>query len=406
MTEAKAVGNYREEQAVIKTQGCVMVVDDQPVNLKLMKDMLTQQGYSVRCFPRGRMALAAAGQQAPDLILLDINMPEMNGYEVCERLKADPKLEGIPVIFLSALDSTEDKVKGFRAGGVDYVSKPFQFEEVQARVETHLKLRRAQQSEHDLLEKTLNGAVGVLWELVQVTSPALAIRSRTIRDIVLWVVTEMRLDDPWQYELAATLCLIGCITLPEEVFERCYGGGGFSSDEERMFRTHPDTAACLLLNIPRLEGVAGMIRHQQALELDPSVSEPVRTGARMLHLALEVDRRLQRGDPIRSVLEHLRGSPARFDRRMLDALANYTPAPAEFELRSLPLRELQAGMVLEIDILSNNGAVLILKKGTALTEVWIERIRNFAQSWGIARVIPVRIGSLTGGNPPRSEEFQ
>ncbi len=126
----------------------------------------------------------------------------------------------------------------------------------------------------------------------------------------------------------------------------------------------------------------------------------------MLHLALEVDRRLQRGDPIRSVLEHLRGSPARFDRRMLDALANYTPAPAEFELRSLPLRELQAGMVLEIDILSNNGAVLILKKGTALTEVWIERIRNFAQSWGIARVIPVRIGSLTGGNPPRSEEFQ
>jgi CheY-like chemotaxis protein len=107
MTEAKAVGNYREEQAVIKTQGCVMVVDDQPVNLKLMKDMLTQQGYSVRCFPRGRMALAAAGQQAPDLILLDINMPEMNGYEVCERLKADQKLAFIPVIFLSALNETD-----------------------------------------------------------------------------------------------------------------------------------------------------------------------------------------------------------------------------------------------------------------------------------------------------------
>jgi two-component system sensor histidine kinase/response regulator len=123
----------------------IMIVDDNPANLKLLEDMLAQQGHEVRSFPRGRLALSAAMNSRPDLILLDINMPEMNGYEVCELLKATAELAEIPVIFLSALNETQDKVKAFRAGAVDYISKPFQFEEVHARVETHLKLHDLQQ---------------------------------------------------------------------------------------------------------------------------------------------------------------------------------------------------------------------------------------------------------------------
>jgi putative two-component system response regulator len=138
----------------------VMVVDDNPANLKLMEDILRGRGYDVSSFPRGRMALNAASEAPPDLILLDINMPEMNGYEVCEQLKASEKLSGIPVIFLSALNALEDKVRGFRAGGVDFVSKPFQIEEVQARVETHVKLRR--------LQKAVESDNGRLQELVRV----------------------------------------------------------------------------------------------------------------------------------------------------------------------------------------------------------------------------------------------
>lgn len=124
----------------------IMVVDDQPVNLKLLEDMMKDQGYGIRSFPRGRLALASAAQCPPDLILLDINMPEMNGFEVCQRLKADPRLAQIPIIFLSALNEIEDKIKALRSGGVDYVTKPFQFAEVQARVETHLQLHRLRQA--------------------------------------------------------------------------------------------------------------------------------------------------------------------------------------------------------------------------------------------------------------------
>ena len=127
-------------------QGNIMVVDDQPANLKLLEDLLRSQGYRVRSFPRGRLALTAAKQNAPDLILLDINMPEMNGYEVCERLKADANLKEVPVIFLSALDETSDKLKAFQSGAVDYITKPFQFDEVRARVETHSQLHQLQRS--------------------------------------------------------------------------------------------------------------------------------------------------------------------------------------------------------------------------------------------------------------------
>jgi len=122
----------------------IMVVDDTPANLKLLQEMLKTTGYRVLAFPNGKLALSAAERIPPDLILLDISMPEMDGFEVCKQLKADPALKDIPVIFISALDETVGKVKAFSAGGVDYVTKPFQFEEVHARVEVHLRLRKLQ----------------------------------------------------------------------------------------------------------------------------------------------------------------------------------------------------------------------------------------------------------------------
>jgi CheY-like chemotaxis protein len=369
-------------------------VDDNPANLKLLEEMLRQRGHEVRSFPLGRLALEGAAQEPPDLFLLDINMPEMNGYEVCEQLKQSELLADIPVIFLSALDAIEDKVKGFRSGGVDYISKPFRFEEVQARVETHLDLRRAQQAEHDLLEKTLNGAVRTLWELVQITSPVLALRSGAIRDIVQRIGKRMGIRDAWQYELAATLSLVGCIALPDEVFERAYCGQEISPDEQQMFQAHPQTAARLLSNIPRLEMVAEMIRGQRDPETESYTKDESRQGARMLHLALELDRRIYKGAASNCALAELRQSH-RFEDRMLDTLDGYSPAPLEFESRMLPIRELRAGMVLEKDFWGN-GNLLVLKKGTVLTETWIERLENFAKARGSQELIGVRVPGRAG----------
>jgi CheY-like chemotaxis protein len=317
-------------------------------------------------------------------------MPEMNGYEVCQQLKSSARLSGIPVIFLSALSAIEDKVEGFRCGGIDYISKPFQFEEVQARVDTHVKLRRAREAEHDLLERTLGGAVETLWELVQLTAPGLASRSRAIRDIVAWMIKQMGITDPWQYELAATLCLVGCLTLPDHVFEMAYGGKNLTPDEERMFCAHPETAARVLSRIPRLEVVAEIIRSQQRPE-ESSVMGQSRQGAQMLHLALELDRRIYRGVTLSAAFSELKLS-RRFDSRMLDALERYSPTQPEFEVRRVQIRDLRAGMVLEQDVLSKD--LLILKEGTILSETWIERLENFTKARGAQELIDVRIPRL------------
>lgn len=125
-------------------QATIMVVDDTPANLRLLNQMLVKQGFRVKMFPAGRLALRAAARTPPDLFLLDIMMPEMDGYEVCRRLKADPALREIPVLFISALADPADKINAFSAGGVDYVTKPFQEEEVFARIATHLRLHRQQ----------------------------------------------------------------------------------------------------------------------------------------------------------------------------------------------------------------------------------------------------------------------
>lgn len=121
----------------------ILVVDDTPENLRLLNTILSENGYDVRPVTNGRQALQVAARSTPDLVLLDITMPEMDGYEICRELKANERLRDVPVIFITALTDTADKLKAFSAGGVDYVSKPFQIDEVLARVRVHVELRRA-----------------------------------------------------------------------------------------------------------------------------------------------------------------------------------------------------------------------------------------------------------------------
>jgi PAS domain S-box-containing protein len=129
-----------------QSKGNILIVDDNQENLKTLASILKQHGFQVRPAISGSVALKAAFKNPPDLILLDIIMPDMVGYDVCEQLKANDQTRDIPVIFISVLGETSDKVKAFKAGGVDYITKPFQEEEILARMETHLRLRQLELS--------------------------------------------------------------------------------------------------------------------------------------------------------------------------------------------------------------------------------------------------------------------
>jgi diguanylate cyclase (GGDEF)-like protein/PAS domain S-box-containing protein len=138
------------------TKGEVLIVEDTPASLKLLSDLLTEAGYYVRQAPNGELALWTAQSRPPELILLDIRMPGIDGFEVCRRLKASPELSQVPVIFLSAQHDTDDKVRGFALGAVDFIAKPFQTEEILARTDAHVRLGRAQKAlaaERALLEE-------------------------------------------------------------------------------------------------------------------------------------------------------------------------------------------------------------------------------------------------------------
>jgi two-component system, sensor histidine kinase and response regulator len=138
-------GNGMNDAQIDASKGDILIVDDTPDNLRLLSAMLTNQGFEVRKALSGQRAIYSAQADPPNLILLDIKMPEMDGYEVCRRLKADSYTREVPIIFISALDDAIDKVQAFAAGGIDYVTKPFQEAEVLARIENQLRIQRLQQ---------------------------------------------------------------------------------------------------------------------------------------------------------------------------------------------------------------------------------------------------------------------
>lgn len=143
-------------------KGLILIVDDTPHNLQILSTALTKQGYQVRGAANGSMALIGARNIMPDLILLDIKMPEMDGYTVCEKLKAEAETQEIPVIFISALDDALDKVKAFDVGGVDYITKPFQLAEILARVDNQLtigRLQKAQRLQNEQLQKEIRNRI-------------------------------------------------------------------------------------------------------------------------------------------------------------------------------------------------------------------------------------------------------
>lgn len=135
----------------------IVLIDDNPQNLHLLCTILKNQGFRVRSFTSGKQALHAIQSERPDLFLLDVRMPEMDGYEVCRRLKADDEFKKIPVVFLSATHNLEDKIRALKAGGVDYITKPFQEAEVLARIESQLTIVRQRRQLESILNSSQDG---------------------------------------------------------------------------------------------------------------------------------------------------------------------------------------------------------------------------------------------------------
>ena len=202
-----------DEVRIPETKAIILLVDDQPQNLALLSDMLENEGYEVRQAINGALALKVAVNKPPDIILLDVNMPGMDGYEVCRQLKANPITQSIPVIFVSALHETWDKVKAFSVGGSDYMTKPLKVMEVIARIENQLKIQRSQRQLH-CLGKQLEYTQRILADL-GLLDPTMGIVNRNHFDTLLQRYWQEAIQT--RQSLSLILCQIQPAPNPESV---------------------------------------------------------------------------------------------------------------------------------------------------------------------------------------------
>lgn len=219
----------------------VFVVDDVRANLMLMAAILKERHHRVSTFDSGSQALDAAALAPPDMFLLDINMPGMDGYEICRRLKADPATAAIPVIFISSMSEALDKVKAFQCGAVDYVEKPFQVEEVLARVDTHLDLRRLQLA-LEIQNSRLDHIVQIRTQQLEDANARLSILDRAKTAFLRMISHELRTPLQGLFGVA-DLLFAACPTDPENQELKAY----FIHSRNRLARIVDD--ALLLSSI-------------------------------------------------------------------------------------------------------------------------------------------------------------
>ncbi|MEW6646730.1 MAG: HD domain-containing phosphohydrolase [Pseudomonadota bacterium] len=260
----------------------ILAVDDTPASLRLLTDLLNGAGYTVRSAISGPLALYAAKLEPPQLVLLDINMPDMDGFEVCRLMKEEPTLRNVPVIFVSALSETQEILKGFGAGAVDYVTKPFQREELLARVRTHIELYQLRNHLEDMvdertrslresetrLKNNLLETVAAIAAIVELRDPYTAGHQRRVEHIASAIAHELELPDHLieGLRVAAVVHDLGKIYIPSEILSK---PGHLTGPEYRLIMNHPAAGNDILKGIDFPWPVAEAV-HQHHERIDGS----------------------------------------------------------------------------------------------------------------------------------------
>lgn len=321
----------------------ILVVDDVAANVRLLSRILEDNGYQVRAAINGEMALQSIAAQAPDLVLLDIKMPGLNGFEVCKRLQDAPLTRGIPIIFISAMGEVEDKVNAFQVGGVDYITKPFANEEVLSRVHTHLELHDYQTD----LECRVSRAVAEIKELnaeLEATQgEVIAMMGATIEERsheagqhvvrvaefshLLAVLYGVDREETELIRKAAPMHDIGKVAIPDSILNK---PGRLDDDEMAIMKTHAQKGYDILKSSRHsVLKMAAVIAHQHHEKWDGSgyprglKGEQIHIAGRVTAIAdvfdaLSHDRVYKKAWPLPEILDYFRAEVGKsFDPRLM-----------------------------------------------------------------------------------------
>ncbi len=260
--------------------GKILAVDDTPASLRLLTEILSEEGYEVRSAINGEIALRSAFANPPELVLLDIRMPDMDGFEVCRRLKAVPETGDVPVIFVSAISDTDEKVQGFELGAVDFVTKPYQREELLARVRTHLEVTRLRNHLVELVDErtrelresekrlraSLIDSVSAIASTVELRDPYTAGHQHRVAMIAKAIASRLDLDENLVegLYLASVVHDVGKIHIPAEILSK---PGRLNDLEYNLIKVHPGAGYEILKSIDFPWPIAKIVlQHHERLD--------------------------------------------------------------------------------------------------------------------------------------------
>jgi len=372
----------------------ILLVDD---------DINILDGYQRSLHGEFRFETATGGNQALQLlthkgpyavVVSDMRMPGMDGIQLLAKVKAQSP--DTVRIMLTGVGDLETAIHAVNEGNIfRFLSKPCDKELMSRTLTAALVQYRLITAEKELLERTLHGSIEVLTEVLSLVNPSAFGRAMRARRYIHHLVEVLRLENSWQYEIAALMSQLGCVTLPPEIIESVYAGHQLSAEEQAQYDAHPSIAGDLLSRIPRLEPIGWMIKYQtQAAPFEGDITDrqkaDMRTGAEILRLALDFEKLISQGLSRTEAAHRLARQYKGFSPRVFEALVELDPNAEEREVRRCWVNELSSGMIVQQDIRSFAG-VLVVAKGQEVTVPLILKLKNLCDRKAITGDVTVSL---------------
>ena len=385
--------------------GVVPTRSDKPKILFVDDDPLALEGLSRSVYREFKADLAEGPEAGLEkikndgpyiVVISDMRMPVMDGAEFLSRVR-NIAPDSIRVMLTGCAD-TEAAMRAVNEGRIfRFLNKPVTGEDLALTLRGCVAQYDLMRREKELLEKTLTGVIRVLAEVLQLANPVAFSKGARICQYVRHIARKLGLSDTWQYEIAAMLSELGCLTLTPDLLETIHAGEPLNPENEKRYSQHPQIAHDLLVRIPRLELVADMILKQKEVPADlPQFRSPaadtVRRGAQMLKVSLAFDGLLSTGTERQEALLTLSRSPIDYDAQMVDALGDFRLSRGPTELRPVDVCDLRTGMILNENLRSTTG-VLIAPKGHEVSSALMKAVRNFVEDGTVKGTILVTVGT-------------
>ncbi|HMV41502.1 MAG TPA: response regulator [Leptospiraceae bacterium] len=368
----------------------VLIVDDNEEYRYALELIVRSLGHESIHAADGFEALKATLENVPDLILLDINMPNMDGIIALQKIRRNPKLRSVPIIMISTLLENETVLECLEAGADDYIVKPFDKAILKARISNNLIRRIYQKKEKEILEKTLIGSIHILTEILETLDSKVFSRIARIKKHIKYITEELDLDeDKWVMDMATHFYMIGCIHLPRDFVLKSITGRMLNWDEKKIFEQHVLHGYKILSKIPRLERVADVVRLSfknydgSGSPEDIKVSgEAIPVESKILRAAWEYEMISIRNDSPEATIASIKTLSGKVDPNLLPYLEKLYYLEQTGDVIEVSLPSLSVGMILMEDIYTKN-AVKVAGMWQEVTESLLDRILSIAITFGL-----------------------